>query len=82
MRATASTGIRNDDCLVDTIDERWAFNLSAALSACDAMTSQQSARRASPAQLRVHGDDRGQERARHQRRETGCRCRRLQVAHV
>ena len=29
VRATASTGIRNDDRVDDTIDDRWAFNLRA-----------------------------------------------------
>ena len=29
-RAAASTGIQNDECFVDTIDDRWAFNLRVA----------------------------------------------------
>ena len=33
QRATASVGIRNDDRLEDTIDDKWAFNLRNALDA-------------------------------------------------
>ena len=38
-RATTSTGIRNDERLDDTIDDKWAFNLRNALDATQRTTA-------------------------------------------